>query len=404
MHEKRPQVTGTPSAFCTQLVVERDRIAAPENALLLPEQRISELDGLRGIAVTMVLLWHFLGAIISPDLGVISKLVSNVFLFGRTGVDLFFVLSGFLIVGILTDHRDSARYFLPFYMRRAARILPPYLLLFVLFWILTFWLPKNSYFGNTIPPWIYLVFGQNWFMSFHNDWGPGASSVTWSVAVEEQFYLVFPLIVYLTPPGRLPAVLFWVAFGSAAARACLHFLYPENHLAPYVNTFLRLDGLCIGGLLAHAYRNPDTLALLHKYRRGICCAFFVGVAIVPLFIMSFRAASAATMYYWGHSYLAIFYAMGVLNILLNRDSARLAFLRSRMLQFLGKISYSAYLFHPMFIGLFFLSRGRIERLQTQEDVILLVGAFATTITFCWTSYQILEKPMIRWGHRVRYTV
>src|SRR5204862_2304884 len=112
-----------------------------------------ELNGLRGIAVGMVLIWHFVGAIISPNLGALSNLVSNVFVFGRTGVDLFFDLSGFLIIGILVDRRDSPAYFLPFYRRRAARILPPYLLLLAFFWTFTLWLPPNSYFGATIAPW-----------------------------------------------------------------------------------------------------------------------------------------------------------------------------------------------------------------------------------------------------------
>ena len=104
------------------------------------------------------------------------------------------------------------------------------------------WLSPNTYFGKTIAPWVYLVFGQNWFMSFHNEWGPGASSVTWSVAIEEQFYLIFPLIVFFTPPTRLKVVLIWFAVSSATARACFHFFYPENNFAPYVNTFLKLDG------------------------------------------------------------------------------------------------------------------------------------------------------------------
>jgi peptidoglycan/LPS O-acetylase OafA/YrhL len=371
--------------------------------MVVSEQRITELNGLRGIAVTMVLIWHFVGAIISPDLNVLLKVASNVFVFGRTGVDLFFVLSGFLIIGILADRRDSPAYFLPFYLRRAARILPPYLLLIAFFWTFTLWLPPNSYFGATIAPWTYLVFGQNWFMSFHNEWGPSASSVTWSVAIEEQFYLIFPLIVFITPPARLKIVLIGLAMASAAARASFHFFYPENNFAPYVNTVLRLDGLCVGGLVALAYRNLDMRFWLQKHKRHVRLAFFVGLATIPFFIACFRTAPADTMYYWGHSYLAIFYMVSLLNILLNLGSPTLAFLRSRVLQFYGKISYSTYLFHPMIIGLFFLSIGRTESLGTIEDVALLAGAFAVTMAFCWTSYILLETPLIAWGHRVRYS-
>jgi len=367
--------------------------------MIVSEQRIVELNGLRGIAVMMVLLWHFVGAIVSPELGILSKIASSVFVFGRTGVDLFFVLSGFLIIGILADHRESTRYFLPFYSRRVGRILPPYLLLLTLFWIFTFWLPPNIYFGDAISPLVYLVFGQNWFMSFYNDWGPGASSVTWSVSVEEQFYLIFPFIVYFTPRQHLKVVLLLLAVSSATARACFHFFYPENYFVPYVNTLFRLDGLCVGGLLALAYRDPDTLAGLRRYVRF---SFLGSLVFIPIFIASFRTASAKTMYYWGHSYLVVFYATLLLNVLLNQNSPSLAVLRGKMLGFFGKISYSAYLFHPMFIGLFFLLRGRVEQLRTIEDAALLLGAFVTTILFCWTSYYWLEKPIIAWGHRFQY--
>ena len=104
-------------------------------------------------------------------------------------------------------------------------------------------------------------------------------------------------------------------------------------------------------------------------------------------------APADTMYYWGHSYLAIFYMVSLLNILLNQGSPNLAFLRSKVLQFYGKISYSTYLFHPTIIGLFFLSKGRTESLSTIGDTTLLAGAFAVTTAFCWSSYLLLEEPL-----------
>ena len=103
------------------------------------------------------------------------------------------------------------------------------------------------------------------------------------------------------------------------------------------------------------------------------------------------------MYYWGHSYLAIFYAIGLIGILLNKGSNSLAILRGNKLQFFGKISYSVYLFHPMIIGLFFLSKGRTESLRNIDDAALLIAAFITTLAFCWISYRFLEEPLIAWG-------
>ena len=163
------------------------------------EVRILELDGLRGIAVSMVLLWHFLGAILAPDLGQWAQAIRQVLIFGRTGVDLFFVLSGFLIIGILVDRKRSISRFSTFYMRRLLRIVPPYLALLLVFWIPVAAGVRNTVFGDEIPLWSHLSFTQNWLMAQQNSYGPGGFSVTWSVAIEEQFYLIFPLVVAFVP-------------------------------------------------------------------------------------------------------------------------------------------------------------------------------------------------------------
>lgn len=372
------------------------------NAILSSEQHIVELTGIRGVAVLMVLIWHFIGAVISPSLGSASTWLSSILVFGRTGVDLFFVLSGFLIIGILVDKRENGNYFATFYLRRAARILPPYLLLLVFFWGFTLCLPSNTYFNSDIGPVTYLLFLQNWYMSFHNEWGPSASSVTWSVAIEEQFYLVFPVVVYLTPVPRLRIILCATGAISAAARAYFHLKYPENHFAPYVNTLLRLDELCLGGLIALAFRREQSLAWLNMRRPLITFVLALCVGAIPLFLVLYSKHPADTMYYWGHLYLGLLYGTAILVIVLNRDHRRLRVLHCATLQFFGTISYSVYLFHPMVIGLFFLARGRGERLQTPEDLVLLICALVSTTGFCWISYNILEKPILKWARQHGY--
>ncbi|WP_409187966.1 acyltransferase family protein [Bradyrhizobium sp. RDM4] len=372
------------------------------NAILSSEQHIVELTGIRGVAVLMVLLWHFIGAVISPSLGSASTWLSSILVFGRTGVDLFFVLSGFLIIGILVDKRDKGSYFATFYLRRAARILPPYLLLLVFFWGFTLCLPPNTYFNADIGPVTYLLFLQNWYMSFHNEWGPSASSVTWSVAIEEQFYLVFPVVVYLTPVSRLRIILWATGAISAAARAYFHLKYPENHFAPYVNTLLRLDELCLGGLIALAFRREQSLAWLNRRRPLITLVLALCVGAIPFFLVLYSKQPADTMYYWGHLYLGLLYGTAILVIVLNRDHGTLRVLHCAPLQFFGTISYSVYLFHPMVIGLFFVAMRRGERLQTLEDLSLLIAAFVCTIVLCWISYNFLEKPILNWARQLSY--
>jgi len=350
----------------------------------------------------MVLVWHFIGEVFTPNLGITSRIVYGALILGRTGVDLFFVLSGFLIIGILIDRRQSPNLLQVFYIRRIARIIPPYILLIALFWTITSFARPGVYFNSSIPLAYYLTFTQNWWMSINNDWGPGASSVTWSVSIEEQFYMFFPFVVLLTPPRLLGRALISLAMASAAARAGFHYIYPALGFAPYVNTFLRIDALCIGGLVALAVRDPATMLYLRKRRTKILRIVFCLLAILPLFLCALNTSAEHTMYYWGHSYLALLYGMLLLLIIMNKGSSQTSILRLPVLKFFGSISYSAYLFHPMIIGTFFMMDGRTETLSSLRDAALLAGAFGSTVVFCWLLLRLVEGRLIRFGHRFRY--
>ena len=142
--------------------------------------RIPELDGLRGVAVGIVLLWHFVGALMDPSLGSWTKAVYNTTILGRTGVDLFFVLSGFLITGIILDKSQAPSQFLKhFYIRRVLRIVPSYALLILVFWLAIVVGVDNYAFNSETPWWHHATFTQNLWMAEHDRWGPGAISVIW---------------------------------------------------------------------------------------------------------------------------------------------------------------------------------------------------------------------------------
>jgi len=363
--------------------------------------RIPEIDGLRGVAVLLVLIWHFIGAVLPPTNGP-STIVSALLIFGRTGVDLFFVLSGFLIIGILADRKNSPSYFRVFFARRALRILPPYAMLFLAFWALTAFFGENYYFGTQIPWWSYATFTQNWYIIKLNSWGPGAASVTWSVAIEEQFYIVFPIVVYLTPRRHLFPLLILVGMSSILARAACFMFYPQNAFAPYVATCLRLDGLCAGGMLAMACRDDriwrkfiDARHLLKNVNIGL-------VAFIPVFLLAFRWRAGATMYYWGHTYLTLLYSLTLATILLYPRSNLGDALRSGFLRALGTISYTVYLFHPLFIGLAFSAVGKREELGSVFDALLLALALMATLVFSRVSYVAIESRLVAFGHRLKY--
>ncbi|MDR6306198.1 peptidoglycan/LPS O-acetylase OafA/YrhL [Nitrobacter vulgaris] len=350
----------------------------------------------------MVLFWHFAGQTALSNSAPIAQHISSILIFGRTGVDLFFVLSGFLIIGILIDQRQSRNLFHVFYVRRACRILPPYLLLMALFWIAQSELPLGIRDTQTVPFWSFFLFLQNWFMSFANDWGPPAISVTWSVAIEEQFYLMFPIVLLFTPCERLRAVLLSIAGLSAVSRAILSLADPTANFAPYVNTFFRLDALCIGGFVATVCRDKELLHSLAARRATILkCIVALSILIAPL-IYGINTNIKLTMYVFGHLYLAVLFGGILLVTLLYKDHAGASVLRSRTLLFFGTISYSAYLFHPIIIMGYFKYRDRPEQWSSWEDAGSLALAFSTTILFCWL-LRFVESKFISFGHRFKYS-
>lgn len=181
-------------------------------------KRNPHLDGLRGLAVGMVLLWHYVGCQITPQHTPSLLWLREIVGMMWSGVDLFFVLSGFLITGILRDQRESRHYWGTFYLRRACRILPLYVILVGsyslanaaglnkapgLWWL--FYIP--------MPTWSYATFTQNFYMAAAGGTGANWLGITWSLAVEEQFYLLLPCVVFSSRGAgwrpRWPVACWW---------------------------------------------------------------------------------------------------------------------------------------------------------------------------------------------------
>lgn len=350
----------------------------------------------------MVLVWHFVGALIDQSLGEWTKVVYALTIFGRTGVDLFFVLSGFLITGILLDRRKAPEMFLRhFYLRRLLRIVPSYLVLVTVFWAAVALGLQNEAFNGDTPLWQHLTFTQNWWMAEHNRWGPSAISVTWSVAIEEQFYLVFPLLVLCAPRKHLPLLLIAIAVCSAFFRAAAWLIF-DSVFSMYVHTLSRLDGLAAGAGIAWAWRHPDFQALAMKWRGGLRLLFLGLIWTIPLFLIALQINLALNMAVWGHSYLTILYALALLLILIKINQKATRVLRYQWLCRLGGISYTMYLFHPMVLACTFLLTGRPERISSVQDVGLVVGALLATLFYASISQKFLERPLTRVGRRFHY--
>src|SRR5271155_3100716 len=213
-----------------------------------PMKKIPQLDAVRGIAVLLVLLHN---TDVYPALH-LSLIAAN----GWMGVDLFFVLSGFLITGILIDTKQSDGYFKNFYARRCLRIWPLYysalLFMFVIVPLLRPSEVNTVFSARSSPWWAYPLFLQNFLVPIPIS-ATGLLAVTWSLAVEEQFYLVWPLVVRFRSEAQLRKI----ALGVICISPLLRYYLSLHGINIYSNTFCRLDGLMAGALLALIVRSSS---------------------------------------------------------------------------------------------------------------------------------------------------
>jgi peptidoglycan/LPS O-acetylase OafA/YrhL len=368
--------------------------------------RILALDGLRGIAILLVLSRH---SIFGMETG--STWANRLLALGRlswSGVDLFFVLSGFLIGGILLDARESPRYYTTFYARRAYRILPLYFAITFLF--LLHHLPLRvlpAAFGESSPlniPWLsYLTFTQSFFMIHLGWYGPAAMAVTWSLAVEEQFYLVTPLMIRKFREKRLVAALLFIIIGAPFLRLLLRHVLIHGDFACYVLMPCRADALCLGVLIAYMVRRPafwNGLIVRRKLLWSITGILFVGVAFMTW--RNYQQLSLP-MTTWGYSWLALFYACCLLISISSFTGVWHWILCSRWLRHLGTLAYCSYLLHYPLI-----QAGRRvfhALLPSYPAAAWLIGglsAVALTLVLAALSWRYFEKPMLRRGHKYQY--
>jgi peptidoglycan/LPS O-acetylase OafA/YrhL len=370
-------------------------------------RRIPELDGIRGIAIAMVLAHHYF---LLPIQAAPATLPSYIQAAGRlawSGVDLFFVLSGFLIGGILLDARDSSNYFRVFYSRRFLRIVPIYAACLLGAFFLALLVDHGMasrlawMFQSRITLKSYLLFLQNFWMAKRSTYGVFGLGVTWSLAVEEQFYLTLPSIVrFLRPQRLLLAVLIGIVL-APVLRIGLYTLWPSNTLSWVVLMPCRADALLLGVLGSIALRSPHWR--LEKYRGAILLAMvvlacgFVFLTIKPSSPYDFRMLSI------GFTWLALFYLSILLCALLYRESWLARCLRWHWLGWLGTIAYGTYLLHEFVRSFFFgLIWSHLPFRMSSREFWVSVLALVVTLVIARASWLFFERPLVELGHEVRY--
>jgi peptidoglycan/LPS O-acetylase OafA/YrhL len=360
-------------------------------------RHLPALDGIRGLAILLVFLFHCFrhqnDAAVDGFLWAWTQC-------GWIGVDLFFVLSGFLITGILLDTRGNSRCLLHFYARRLLRIFPLYYacltVVFVLVPALCEWRFPGSaasagaarLAGDQSWYWLYL---QNWLHVLRGDLQPVVVlNHFWSLAVEEQFYLVWPFLVCLVPQTRLPAVCAGLCGFALLLRLGCHAA-DVPWIATYVCTLTRIDSLCMGAFLAAVIRRPGGYQACARLALPGLVLFTAVTAAVSLFIPVFDFFTSQS-HVLNHSLFALTFGALVL-VAASAPPRSLAhrLLTLRPLVRMGTYSYAIYIFHfPVFRLV--VNWDGIHWVPSAWQPFWICGlTFAITLGLALTSWHLLEK-------------
>ncbi|HZI12960.1 MAG TPA: acyltransferase [Myxococcus sp.] len=301
------------------------------------------LDGVRGLAVLLVVLYHTIHMNAENALGRAAWWLAGA---GWAGVDLFFVLSGFLITGILWEAKGQPFFFRNFYMRRFLRIFPLYYLTLALCFLVLPALSGRVHLDDRITTdgavW-YLLYLSNFYQLWVDTTHP-VLGVVWSLAIEEQFYIVWPfLIAAVSYRGAIRLCLGTIALAILVRLGLT--LSGASLESTYVTTFARVDALAMGGLLALALRHPEGLGLAAF--RWMKWGFWAALPVVAVMVaLPPGEAYELVKRTVGYTAVAVLFAGFVYRAVeASPGQAVHRFFNSGLLRTYGKYSYAVYLIH-----------------------------------------------------------
>ncbi len=338
-------------------------------------QHIPALDGVRGLAILLVLIHHAFSVKIGGRTG-LDEFVGIVTDSFYCGVDLFFVLSGFLITRILFFTKSNPNYFRNFYGRRILRIFPLYYGFLVIFF---FVLPKFFHgFNGPGDRWLYAH--QFWFWTYLQNWWfmgiwPHETSDFlnhfWSLAVEEQFYVLWPFLIFLLNRTNLKRLCVGIVLLTLLSR-CYFWLLGREPMQIFVGTPFRLDGLMLGAYLALVFEDKKDITRLGEIIKFVFPAtvlFLIGVIAFQGNLYGYSPAIITV----GLTILELLFTCMVFSVI--QDDLYLPFLKcfkSDFMSFLGKYSYAIYVFH--------------------WPIMRVVGAYYNPdILLQWTNHQVFAR-------------
>jgi len=362
------------------------------------------LDGIRGWACASVLIAHCLTGIYKGPWA--QEINQHTLWFLLGGVDLFFVLSGFLIGGILLDSKGKSHFFTGFWIRRIARIFPVAYLVLATYCVALF---VTEHFGITRfnnwllaeyrpPIWTFATFTQSLPIALGGYGGPRWMAMTWSLAIEEQFYLLFPIAVYFLPRKGILAVI----IGGVIAAPILRHVFEVwfgSWYSPYVLMPSRMDSLLYGVAVALVVRNPTAFNLARQFR--------LLLDAIALFILYCTFADWWEWTQWitpqsarplRYSLFAIMWAIVILRIFTWPKSAFNGIWRVPMLAKIGLISYALYMYHQTINGLVHgLLFNQEPTISEPAHLVAAIGVLTIATGLATLSYIYFESPIRRVG-------
>lgn len=351
------------------------------------DRRVVALDGLRGLMTIFVVVSHYFGEV-PHGLSVVMV--------GWVAVDMFFVLSGYLVGKLILDKSHAPNFLTVFYVRRACRTLPIYLLcvlgIFGLVGLIDRPWARSE---TTFPLWSYLTFSQNVFMATRNAAGHEWLGPTWTMGLEEHFYLVLPLLFLLVPRRRLAALLWAVTLAAVFARAGILVFAPDWWMTTLVFLPTRADVLVCGVLGALVIASPRAMGPRLDLPLRVAAP---ALLIVTALLRQIGDGSGLVFNIAGP--LAVSLGCTAFLLTLVRDAPEARRFRSPVLCFFGTNSYAVYLTHMPVLGVMHgLILGTKPDVATAAQWGVTLAALPVCVAVGWLLTRLVEAPISAYGRR-----
>jgi peptidoglycan/LPS O-acetylase OafA/YrhL len=360
-------------------------------------RRVLPLDGLRGVAILSVFMYHYGRSAAHSSIAVV-RILSDFFGFGWSGVDLFFVLSGFLITGILYDTAADPGYYKKFYARRVLRIFPIYYIAMAAIFAVgaiagVHWVPGHISFL------LYLGYPAALIWPSLVQLSPFVPIThLWSLSVEEQFYLIWPWATRRLASGRNVLLASLVMFVAAFAS---RVIFVERGLIAWAYAFLpcRMDTLAVGAALAIVIRKVGARRL-QGWAAGTFALTCCSLIALCLSLHSVDR-SDPTIAVWGYSLTAVAYG----SLLLMSLGVFSSFFTFSILRMFGRYSYGIYLYHfPLTVALEPLKPMILAHIHSVAlgSMIYLAACLGINLLVAALSFRFVESPILGFKSRFRY--